>query len=323
MGNASPTTKAVSFGEEATGHLLIPNKHREAGVLIWCSDTRDEVDLSTEIARCLVGQGILVLVFRAAAPAPAAAAATPPASAENSQERAKAQAQAAVAELERRGARVVGVIGVNSGAAVALACRLVAHAVVVCGVAPGGLALEHGELGHSGAALASAEVGPAPQAPNPCKALILVPEHEMLPAPTVCGPDAEVQRFPARREAPKAITAWIAQRLSEEARRASAKRHPWSAAELFRRSPLEKDWWPEGKFGRFVNVGLGTWTEARALWKKSTRRRPARPPPVSYDAIVDAFSQPRRTYELPGRMTLPGMVSILNDVWECDGNGTL
>ena len=28
---------------------------------------------------------------------------------------------------------------------------------------------------------------------------------------------------------------------------------------------------------------------------------------------------PRRTYDLPGRMTLTDIVSVLNDVWEMDG----
>ena len=47
--------------------------------------------------------------------------------------------------------------------------------------------------------------------------------------------------------------------------------------------------------------------------------RPPPPPRVGYEAIVDGFADPLRTYELPGRMGLANMTDVLNDVWEIDG----
>jgi hypothetical protein len=46
--------------------------------------------------------------------------------------------------------------------------------------------------------------------------------------------------------------------------------------------------------------------------------RPPRPPLVSYEAIVEGFAEPRRNFELPGRMSLSNMVSVLVDVWELE-----
>ena len=46
--------------------------------------------------------------------------------------------------------------------------------------------------------------------------------------------------------------------------------------------------------------------------------RPAPPPQVSYDAILDGLASPRRSFELPGRMALPDMVEVLNDIWEVE-----
>jgi len=47
--------------------------------------------------------------------------------------------------------------------------------------------------------------------------------------------------------------------------------------------------------------------------------RPPQPVRVGYDAIVDGFVDPLRTYELPGRMSLPNIVDVLTDIWEIEG----
>ena len=44
--------------------------------------------------------------------------------------------------------------------------------------------------------------------------------------------------------------------------------------------------------------------------------RPAPPPPVPYDTLVNGLATPRRTFELPGRMTLPAIVDVLFDTWQ-------
>ena len=79
----------------------------------------------------------------------------------------------------------------------------------------------------------------------------------------------------------------------------------------------EKDGEPSG--GGFVNVGAANWALARAKWVAPTGPRPPPPPRVGYDALVDGFADPRRTFELPGRVSLPNMTAVLNDIWEIEG----
>jgi hypothetical protein len=47
--------------------------------------------------------------------------------------------------------------------------------------------------------------------------------------------------------------------------------------------------------------------------------RPPTPKLVPYESLVEGFVEPLRTFELPGRMTLPNMVSVLTDIWEIEG----
>ena len=87
--------------------------------------------------------------------------------------------------------------------------------------------------------------------------------------------------------------------------------------------PDEAEWWREKANGgsTFFNVGEATWQASREQYRTQGRRksRPAPPPPVYYDSIHSGLMSPRRTYDLPGRMTLTDIVSVLNDVWEMDG----
>ena len=109
--------------------------------------------------------------------------------------------------------------------------------------------------------------------------------------------------------------------------------------------PVEADWWSnasgsgrasgegkeddneasdekasDGPSGNgFVNVGAANWALARAKWVAPTGPRPPLPPRVGYDALVDGFADPRRTFELPGRVSLPNMTAVLNDIWEIEG----
>lgn len=46
--------------------------------------------------------------------------------------------------------------------------------------------------------------------------------------------------------------------------------------------------------------------------------RPARPPRVAYDAVVEGLAATRRTFELPGRMTLPEIIEVFTDIWEVE-----
>lgn len=46
--------------------------------------------------------------------------------------------------------------------------------------------------------------------------------------------------------------------------------------------------------------------------------RPARPPRVSYDSVVEGLAATRRTFELPGRMTLPEIIEVFTDIWEVE-----
>lgn len=44
--------------------------------------------------------------------------------------------------------------------------------------------------------------------------------------------------------------------------------------------------------------------------------RPPKPKPVAVDLILEDLSSVRRTYDLPGRMTLPDIVEVLVDIWD-------
>ena len=46
--------------------------------------------------------------------------------------------------------------------------------------------------------------------------------------------------------------------------------------------------------------------------------RPARPPRVAYDSVVEGLAATRRTFELPGRMTLPEIIEVFTDIWEVE-----
>ncbi|RLN50001.1 hypothetical protein BBJ29_002772 [Phytophthora kernoviae] len=58
-------------------------------------------------------------------------------------------------------------------------------------------------------------------------------------------------------------------------------------------------WWPQGRNGPFLNVGLRTWQESRATWITATQPRPPRPPPVPAHLLFDGLSSVRRTFDLP------------------------
>ena len=86
--------------------------------------------------------------------------------------------------------------------------------------------------------------------------------------------------------------------------------------------PSEADWWREKAQGgaTFYNVGEAIWLASREKYRTEGRRkvRPPEPEPVHYENIHSGLTSPKRTYELPGRMTLTDIVCVLNDVWEMD-----
>ena len=82
-------------------------------------------------------------------------------------------------------------------------------------------------------------------------------------------------------------------------------------------TPTSEDWFPNG--GTFRNVGEANWHAVRAQWRTYSRTsRPAPPPPVPYGALVEGLATPKRTFELPGRITLPAIVDVLFDIWQDD-----
>eukprot|EP00619_Florenciella_sp_RCC1007_P002231 CAMPEP_0205931464 /NCGR_PEP_ID=MMETSP1325-20131115/27447_1 /ASSEMBLY_ACC=CAM_ASM_000708 /TAXON_ID=236786 /ORGANISM="Florenciella sp., Strain RCC1007" /LENGTH=80 /DNA_ID=CAMNT_0053301035 /DNA_START=35 /DNA_END=273 /DNA_ORIENTATION=- len=54
----------------------------------------------------------------------------------------------------------------------------------------------------------------------------------------------------------------------------------------------DDDWFPDGRHGNFTNVGEANWHEARARWRnyKNPHVRPAPPPPVPYDTLVNGLA---------------------------------
>lgn len=92
----------------------------------------------------------------------------------------------------------------------------------------------------------------------------------------------------------------------------------WEVGRLSRGVLTEDDWWPEGKTRRFRSVARETWDQARETWRIQRRPRPARPPRVAYDSVVEGLAATRRTFELPGRMTLPEIIEVFTDIWEVE-----
>jgi hypothetical protein len=129
--------------------------------------------------------------------------------------------------------------------------------------------------------------------------------------------------LPAGAAAVDDLRAWFATHL--------APKEDWRVDRLLglagKGVPEEADWWPtssaagggEASGKGFVNVGAANWAAARVKWVAATVQRPPKPPLVGYDALVDGFADPRRTFELPGRVSLPNMTAVLNDIWEIEG----
>ncbi|CAM9634993.1 unnamed protein product [Chrysoparadoxa australica] len=92
----------------------------------------------------------------------------------------------------------------------------------------------------------------------------------------------------------------------------------WEMPRIRANAPQEDEWWVEeqGKGCSFCNVGLSNWELSRSRWKVPRQRRPAPPPPVAYDVVLEGLAATRRTFELPGRMSLPDIVTIFTDIWE-------
>lgn len=66
----------------------------------------------------------------------------------------------------------------------------------------------------------------------------------------------------------------------------------------------------------FRNIGLENWERSRKQWRKRTvTGKIERPPNIRYDQVVRGLSQVQRTYELPGRMTLPDIINVFIDIW--------
>ncbi|CAM9561913.1 unnamed protein product [Choristocarpus tenellus] len=94
----------------------------------------------------------------------------------------------------------------------------------------------------------------------------------------------------------------------------------WEVGRLTQRPPVESDWWPDGWGSRFCSVGLEGWERAREKWQVQHRPRPAHPPRVPYHVVVEGLAATRRTFELPGRMTLPEIIEVFNDIWEVENS---
>lgn len=74
-------------------------------------------------------------------------------------------------------------------------------------------------------------------------------------------------------------------------------------------------WWRGDN--SFQNVGLVNWNAGRKSWKAYTHnKRPLPPPAVRVDTVIDKFETGRRAFDLPGRMTLPAAVKMLNQIWD-------
>jgi len=77
------------------------------------------------------------------------------------------------------------------------------------------------------------------------------------------------------------------------------------------------EWWPEGRDGEFVNVGLNLWNQQREQWQRAVGpvdRTPAAP--IPYDEVLTGLASLRRTYELPHPIRLPDLIDIYLDIWE-------
>jgi len=71
-----------------------------------------------------------------------------------------------------------------------------------------------------------------------------------------------------------------------------------------------------GEDGGDTTVSETTTSIESAEYGMGKRRQP--PPPVRYDDVVRGLTQVSRTFELPGRMTLPDIVDVFVDIWECE-----
>mmetsp|Transcript_52391 Transcript_52391/g.67188 ORF Transcript_52391/g.67188 Transcript_52391/m.67188 type:complete len:315 (-) Transcript_52391:235-1179(-) len=91
----------------------------------------------------------------------------------------------------------------------------------------------------------------------------------------------------------------------------------WRVDDMLEHAPKEEEWWSSRGF---QNVGESNWHQTRKEWRNyKDKTRPKAPKLVPYEVVVEGFVEPLRTFELPGRMSLPNMVSVLTDIWEIEG----
>jgi len=90
----------------------------------------------------------------------------------------------------------------------------------------------------------------------------------------------------------------------------------WRIENILTGPPTDKEWHQNGTF---FNVGEDAFEKVRAKWKIQTvAQRPPRPPPVPFEELVSGLTVLTRTYELPERMTLPDIIDVFTDIWECE-----
>jgi len=105
---------------------------------------------------------------------------------------------------------------------------------------------------------------------------------------------------------------------------------PWRVENIREASPTEEEWWSysEAKLPEnFRNPGAQSWIRARRQWTRRRHGAPRFPEGLlGPDDITDrrgmqlGLSTISRTYRLPGRMTLPDIVTVLNRVWDEENN---
>lgn len=109
------------------------------------------------------------------------------------------------------------------------------------------------------------------------------------------------------------IVMWFREHLG-----AKARHELWRMENIISSPPSDAEWWSEDR--SYTSAGVNIWNRQRSSWRTyPSQTRPSPPKSPTYESIVKGFASPQRAYELPGRTSLPSMVSLLNKVWDTEG----
>lgn len=223
----------------------------------------------------------------------------------------------AVSELRSRGASVISICGYGVGGKIALECAQTTDFNAVAVVSPQSSPMELYQSVQIPIILVLTGID---------EEITLEHRHEIIKAVKSSGLPSKLRYFSGQQRGffhrEQSLASTLAMNdIMKWFRKHNRNCENWRVDDLLDHPPVEEDWWNDDEDKpKFQNVGESNWHKTREKWRDyKDKKRPKAPKLVPYDAVVEGFVEPLRNFELPGKMSLPNMVSVLTDIWEIEG----